>query len=201
MEYMRHAKHYYLLIGGITLLGIGFAVYRLFFTGYGNTLASKTVALETLVMHPEDFPAGVSTIATPQYATPELDRQTCAVAYVEQWVREPTAGRADGRISIGLYPSARSAQQAFSRLGNPPILGRIFRTMASESVPNLGEQASVQGPSRLGVQYVTFIRCQAVVNMKFPSPPNYDTIFDRNMLLAYAQKLDQRLQQALCPIQ
>lgn len=198
MEYMRQAKQYYLLIGGITLLGFGFAAYRLFFTGCGNTLASKTVALETLVVHPGDFPANVFTIATPQYATPELDRQSCAVEYVEQWVRESPPRRTEGSISIGLYPSARSAQQAFLRLGNPPILNRLFRTMPNESVPNLGEQASVQRPSRLGVQYVTFIRCQAVVNMQFPSPPNYDTIFDRTMLLAYAQKLDQRLQQALC---
>ena len=194
---MRNTKHVYLIIGVMILVGLGCAVSGVVVTGCGTPVASN-VALAPLALHPGDFPAGVTPIGIPSYAKPGFDRLPCADAYVEQWVRELPPRRTEGSISIGRYPSAWSAQQAFSFLGNPPLLNIVFHTIPHASVPNLGEQAWVEGPTSLGVQYVTFVRCQAVVHMNFPSPPNYDTVFDRTLLLAYAHKLDQRLQQALC---
>jgi hypothetical protein len=100
-------------------------------------------------------------------------------------------GAGAGGVAILLYPDSQQADRAYQ------LLFQGMGTEDSEVVDGVGERAQLYVFYQAGVSFrfvdLLFERCGAVVHIRLGET------FNKEPVVSYAQKLDKRLSDAICP--
>jgi len=147
-----------------------------------TTVALKDIDLEPLLIQAGDLPSGMSAAQVKDAAPPALNDYPQATKAIDQ--RFQRNGKTAGGVVVLLYEQQSDLDQA---------KGLAAKTSKySEPLSDVGEQAKLfLGTDLLPIRGVTFVRCQAVVDVSMSG-------VDTREITAYAKRLDKRLQAAVC---
>jgi hypothetical protein len=145
-------------------------------------VALKDIDLEPLLVQSGDLPSGFSGAQIKDAAPPALKDYPQATKAIDQ--RFQRNNKTAGGVVVLLYDQQSDLDQATALATKA--------SKYSESLSGVGEQAKLfLGTDLLPIRGVTFVRCQAVVDVSMSG-------VDTREITAYVKRLDKRLQAAVC---
>jgi hypothetical protein len=141
----------------------------------------RAVNLEPVLIQDGDLPSGLSPAQVFDAPPPAFKDYPAATKAAYQ--RFQRAGDTAGGVTVLLYEQAADLANAAAQA--------VPTKKDYQSVEGVGERAALFVPELLTVRQIGFVRCQAVVNVVMDQ-------VEPDELIAYAKRLDRRLQGMVC---